>query len=125
MDLVANYKILPLKIGYDRYSSQYLVQDLEEFGFQMDDVFQGYNLTPVIHETEGLIKDGTIKIGKNQLLKAHLYDTALENDARNGRVRIIKVDKKKSHIDGTAALLDAMCVRQKWHSEIGTRLANK
>lgn len=125
VDLVANYKILPLKIGYDRYSSQYLVQDLEEFGFQMDDVFQGYNLTPVIHETEGLIKDGTIRIGKNQLLKAHLYDTALENDARNGRVRIIKVDKKKSHIDGTAALLDAMCVRQKWHSEIGTRLANK
>lgn len=122
---VSEYKILPLKVGYDRYSSQYLVQDMNEFGFQMDDVYQGFNLTPVIHETEGQIKDGTLRIGANQLLKAHLLDTALENDARNGRVRIIKVDKVKSHIDGTAALLDAMCVRQKWFSEIGGRLANK
>lgn len=123
--LVTEYKILPLKIGYDRYSSQYLIQDLNEFGFQTDDVFQGFNLTSVIHETEGQIKDGNLRIGQNKLLKIHLLDTALENDSRNGRVRIIKVDNQKSHIDGTAALLDAMCVRQKWYSEIGGRLANK
>lgn len=124
-EMVSKYKILPLKVGYDRYSSQYLVQDLNEFGFQTDDVFQGFNLTPVIHEAEGIIKDGALTIGKNSLLKIHLLETALEHDARNGRVRIIKVDKVKSHIDGVAALLCALCVRQKWYSEIGTRLANK
>ena len=41
VSLVRQYKILPLKIGYDRYSSQYLVQDLDRFGFHMDDVYQG------------------------------------------------------------------------------------
>ena len=124
-DLVTTYKILPLKVGYDRYSSQYLVQDMNDYGFQTDDVYQGFNLTPVIHEAEGIIKDGVLKIGNNNLLKIHLLETALEHDTRNGRVRIIKVDKVKSHIDGTAALLCALCVRQKWYSEIGGRLANK
>ena len=123
VEAVTKYKLLPLKIGYDRYSSQYLIQDLEAFGFQTDDVFQGYNLTGVIYETEGLLKDGKIKTGDNDLLKIHLLDTALETDTRVGRVKIAKV-AKNSHIDGIAALLDAMCVRQKWYSEIGESLKN-
>ena len=123
VDAVEAYQLLPLKIGYDRYSSQYLVQDLEAYGFQTDDVYQGYNLTGVIYETEGTIKDGHLKIGDNDLLKIHLLDTALDSDNRNGRVKICKVSSKV-HIDGVAALLDAMCVRQKWYSEIGERLKN-
>lgn len=123
VEAVTKYKLLPLKIGYDRYSSQYLVQDLEAFGFQTDDVFQGYNLTGVIYEAEGLIKDGKIKTGDNDLLKIHLLDTALETDTRVGRTKIAKVSKN-AHIDGVAALLDALCVRQKWYSEIGESLKN-
>lgn len=120
---VEQYKLLPLKVGYDRYSSQYLVQDLESYGFQTDDVYQGYNLTGVIYEAEGLLKDGKVNLGDNDLLKIHLLDTALETDTRVGRVKIAKVSKN-AHIDGVAALLDALCVRQKWYSEIGTRLKN-
>lgn len=120
---VEQYQLLPLKIGYDRYSAQYLIQDLETYGFQTDDVYQGYNLTGVIYETEGTIKDGNLRIGDNDLFKIHLLDTALDADNRNGRVKICKVSPK-SHIDGVAALLDAMCVRQKWYSEIGERLKN-
>ena len=120
---VEQYKLLPLKVGYDRYSSQYLVQDLESYGFQTDDVYQGYNLTSVIYEAEGLLKDGQVNLGDNDLLKIHLLDTALETDTRVGRVKIAKVSKN-AHIDGVAALLDALCVRQKWYSEIGTRLKN-
>jgi phage terminase large subunit-like protein len=120
---VEDYQILPLKIGYDRYSSQYLIQDLEAYGFQTDDVFQGYNLTGVIYETEGTIKDGHIHVGDNDLLKIHLLDTALDADNRNGRVKICKVSPS-AHIDGVAALLDAMCVRQKWYADIGDRLRN-
>lgn len=120
---VEQYKLLPLKVGYDRYSSQYLVQDLEAYGFQTDDVYQGYNLTGVIYETEGLLKDGKINLGDNDLLKIHLLETALQTDTRVGRVKIAKVSNN-SHIDGVAALLDAMCVRQKWFPDIGSRLKN-
>lgn len=123
-DMVEQYKIFPLKIGYDRYSAQYLVQDMQQYGFHMDDVYQGENLTPVIRETEGLMKDGSILIGDNDLLKVHCLDSALKTNAETQRVRLIKM-RQMAHIDGMAALLDAMTVRQKWYGEIGDQLMNK
>lgn len=123
VNLVEQYKIYPLMIGYDRYSAQYLIQDLNGYGFRTDDVYQGLNLTPVIREAEGLIKDGKINIGDNRLLKMHLLDTAIKSDNENNKIKIIKV-ASTVHIDGTAALIDALCVRQKWYDEFGERLKN-
>lgn len=122
-NLVQEYEILPLQIGYDRYSAQYLVQDMKNYGFHMDDVYQGENLTPVINETEGLMKDGKIRIGTNDLLKAHMLDSALKINSVTDRKKLVKI-YQAAHIDGMAALLDAMCVRQKWYSEIGNQLCN-
>lgn len=122
--LVQDYEILPLKVGYDRYSAQYLVQDMQAYGFHMDDVFQGFNLTPVIREFEGIIRDGRISIGDNHLLQAHLLNSALKMEAEHQKVRLIKMGPRK-RIDGAAALLDAMTVRQKWYGEIGSQLRNE
>lgn len=121
--LVEEYEIYPLKVGYDRYSASYLVQQMDAYGFHMDDVFQGFNLHPVITEFEGLLKDGNICIGDNDLLKIHLYNSALKISTEKGRSRLIKVNPGV-HIDGMAALLDAMTVRQKWYGEIGDQLKN-
>lgn len=123
-ELIEQYQIYPLKTGYDRYSSQYLVQDMKQYGFHMDDVFQGFNLTPVIRDTEGLMKDGAFCIGNNDLLKVHLLNAALKTEAESGRSKLIKLSAN-DHIDGTAALLDAMTVRQKYYSEIGVQLKNE
>ena len=123
-DLVKDYEILPLKVGYDRYTAQYLVQDMKQQGFHMDDVFQGYNLTPVIQEMEGLMKDGVINIGDNDLLKVHLLNTALKIETESERRKAVKLSAT-AHIDGTAALLDAMTVRQKYYDEIGGQLKNE
>ena len=122
--LIEQYQIYPLKTGYDRYSSQYLVQDMKQYGFHMDDVFQGFNLTPVIRDTEGLMKDGAFCIGNNDLLKVHLLNAALKTEAESERSRLIKLSTN-DHVDGTAALLDAMTVRQKYYSEIGAQLKNE
>lgn len=125
-DLVSEYEILPLKIGYDRYSAQYLVQDLKNYGFHCDDVFQGTNLTPVINEAEGLIKDGTIRIGDNDLFKVHLLNSAIKHSNERNRKQLVKIEAKASvHIDACAALLDALCVRQKYADEISAQLKNK
>lgn len=121
--LVEKYKIYPLKVGYDRYTAQYLVQDMKQYGFHMDDVFQGYNLTPVIQEAEGLMKDGSINIGDNDLLKVHLLNTALKVETDSGRRKPVKLSANE-HIDGCAAFLDGMTVRQKWYAEIGAQLRN-
>lgn len=122
--LIDEYKIYPLKIGYDRYTAQYLVQDLAVRGFHMDDVYQGFNLTPVIHEAEGLIRDGAICIGDNDLLRVHLCNTGIRLETQTERCRIIKISST-DRIDGTASLLDALCVRQKWYKEIGHQLKNE
>ena len=121
--LIEQFQIYPLKVGYDRYSSQYLVQDLRAYGFHMDDVFQGENLYPVIRETEGLLADGRIHIGDNDLLKIHLLNSAIKMSTERGRGKLVKINPSL-HIDGTAALLDAMTVRQKYYGEIGGMLAN-
>ena len=124
VDMIEKYEILPLKVGYDRYSAQYLVQDLKTYGFQTDDVYQGDNLWGVLQEMEGLFKDGIVHMGDNDLLKIHLLNSAIKMNAERGRGRLIKLSPK-DHIDGCAALSDAFCVRQKWFNEIGDRLANR
>lgn len=122
--LVEDFQILPLKVGYDRYSAQYLVQDMEAYGFQMDDVYQGENLYGVIQETQGMIEDGRIHIGDNDLLKMHLLNSAIKMSNERGRGKLVKLSPLL-HIDGTAALLDAMTVRQKYYAEIGAQLKNE
>ena len=123
-DLVEKYKILPLKVGYDRYSAQYLVQDMSAYGFHMDDVYQGENLYGVIQETQGMMEDGKICIGDNDLLKIHLLNSAIKMSTERGRGKLVKLSPSV-HIDGTAALLDAMTVRQKYYAEIGAQLRNE
>ena len=121
VELIERFEILPLQIGYDRYSAQYLIQDLKAYGAHCDDVYQGENLTPVIHEAEGAIRDGKINIGDNELLKIHFLDSALKMNTETNRVKLIKL-RQNSHIDGMAAFLDAMTVRQKYFAEIGEQL---
>ena len=122
--LVENYEILPLMVGYDRYSAQYLIQDLNAYGFQTDDVYQGDNLWGVLQEMEGLFKDKRVHIGNNDLLKVHLLNSAIKMNTERGRGRLIKLSPT-AHIDGVASLSDAFCVRQKYYGELGSRLENK
>ncbi len=122
--LVEEYQIYPLQTGYDRYSAQYLVQSMEQFGFHMDSVYQGENLWPVLQEMEGLIADGKVHIGDNDLLKMHLLNAAIKMSNERGRGKLVKVNPSL-HIDGCAALADAFTVRQKWAAEIGQQLKNE
>jgi phage terminase large subunit-like protein len=122
--LVEQYEILPLVVGYDRYSAQYLVQNLEQYGFRCSDVYQGDNLWPVLQEMEGLFKDGRVHIGDNDLLKIHLLNAAIKMSVERGRGKLIKINPTM-HIDGVAALADAFCVRQHDYLEIGERLKNE
>ena len=124
VSLVEQYEILPLCIGYDRYSAQYLIQDLRGYGFKCDDVYQGDNLWPVIQEAEGLMKDGKIKIGDNDLAKAHFLNSAVKMSTERGRGRLIKISQT-AHIDLMAAMLDALTVRQKWFADYGEQLKNE
>ena len=129
MDLVKKYKIYPLQIGIDRWSALDLIQKLNTKSFHTDTVTQGFNLSSVSDTFEGMLREGRIRdMDDNDLLKIHLADAAqqMESNAEQAhpRKKLVKISKN-AHVDGCAALLDAMAMRQfKW-TELGKRLMNE
>ncbi|MBD8932082.1 MAG: terminase large subunit [Ruminococcus sp.] len=121
--LIKEYKIRPLKVGYDRYCAGYLVEEMKEAGFHMDDVYQGTNLTPILNTFEGDLKDGTYLIGENNLLKSHLLNVAVQIRTDDSRMKPVKIEKR-AHIDGAVSIFDALAVKMKYHKEIGRQLQN-
>ena len=121
--LKEKYEIYVLKIGYDRYSAQYLIDDLKSYGFHTDDVWQGENLAPVIREFEGIIKDGNFFIANNNLLKAHFLNVALKHNMETRKFRPVKIEQR-ARIDGFVSVIDALTVRQKYFCEVGEMLKN-
>ena len=121
------YKILPLQIGYDRYSSQYLISQLEQASYHCESVYQGWNLTGIEDTFEGMLREGKIRcMDDNDLLKIHLMDAAQQIETGTSaysRKKLVKVSKY-AHVDGVAAILDAMCMRNNHWTEMGKRLQN-
>ncbi|WP_082743295.1 terminase large subunit [Faecalibaculum rodentium] len=116
VDLRKEYKLNILVIGYDRYSSTYFVDEMKQQGFLMDDVNQGTNLSPILTEFEGLIMQGLIQTGTNGLLQSHIRNTAIKREADGKRMRMLKISETK-HIDGMAALIDALTVKSKYNDQ--------
>lgn len=124
IELVKVYKIKPLKIGYDRYSANYLVEDLKTAGFHTDDVYQGTNLTPILHEFEGNLKDGLFNLGDNSMLASHFLNVAVDISLNDSRLKPVKIEKRM-RIDGAMSVFDALTMVSKYHNEIGKKLLNE
>ena len=129
MNLVKEYKIFPLQIGYDRWSAQDMVQKLQGKSFHMDSVTQGFNLSSVEDTFEGMLREGRIRdMDDNDLLKIHFADSAQQMERNteyaHPRKKLVKISKN-AHVDGMAALLDAMAMRQFRWAELGKRLINE
>ena len=125
VSLRTQYKINLLKIGYDRYSHQYLIDDLKSFGYHTDDVFQGDNLTPIIRKLEGTIKDKNFVIcGDNHLLKSHFFNVALQHNNAKRTFRPVTITRN-ARIDGFVSIVDGLTVKDKYIGEVGNMLANK
>lgn len=123
LDLRLIYNIYVVKIGYDRYSSQYLINDLNGVGYHTDDVFQGENLAGVIREFEGVLRDNDFYIANNNLLISHFMNVALKHNLQTRKFRPEKIHPN-ARIDGFVSVIDAMTVRQKYYSEIEVLLKN-
>lgn len=124
IELVKVYKIKPLKIGYDKYSASYLVDDLKTAGFHTDDVYQGTNLTPILHMFEGELKDGNFDFGDNSMLASHFLNVAVDINLNDSRMKPVKIEKRM-RIDGAMSVFDALTMVSKYHNEIGKKLLNK
>ena len=74
-----------------------------------------------------MLKEGTIRCADdNDLLKIHMLDSAQmieTNTNAHARKKLVKLSKY-AHVDGVAAILDALCMRQNKWAELGGRLMN-
>ena len=93
------------------------MEDLKTAGFHTDDVYQGTNLTPVLHEFEGNLKDGLFDFGDNSMLAAHFLNVAVDINLNDSRM-------KRMRIDGAMSVFDALTMVSKYHNEIGKKLLN-
>lgn len=123
VDLVKIHKIRPLKIGYDRWMAANLIEELNMSGFNTDSVKQGPNLTPILKDFEGDLKEGKYNIGDNGLLAAHLLNVAVDINLTDSRMTPKKLESRL-RIDGAVSVFDALTVKDKYHAEIGKKLLN-
>ena len=92
MELVQEYKVMPLAVGYDRYSSQYLVQQMKnDAGFLMDDVYQGWNMTPAINKLEGELKE---KVESSKAPFLYCDADLLEYETENREIKYYLFERK-------------------------------
>jgi hypothetical protein len=71
-----------------------------------------------------MIKDGRLRSAQdNDLLKAHMMDAALKYENGTNRRRLVKLHSR-AHIDGVAALSDAICMRHNYYEELSAQLSN-
>ena len=78
-----------------------------------------------INDAEGMLKDGRLQCANdNDLMKVHWLDAALKLEVETNRKKLIKISKN-AHVDGVAALLDALCMRHNHWEELQEQLKNE
>ncbi len=110
LKMLNEYDIHPLWIGYDPWNSRYWVQEMEEHGFVMVEVRQGYKtLSQPMKELEADLKAHKINYNNNPILKWCLTNVNVKKD-ENGNIRPVKGQNQRQRIDGAVSLLIAYTV---------------
>jgi phage terminase large subunit-like protein len=100
------------KIGYDNWSSTYLVDELKQnFGKTVPEpVIQGAKtFSSPMKRFESDLEAKKINYGNNPILKWNLSNAAIKTDS-NDNIALVKTSNPRRRIDGVASLLDAYIV---------------
>lgn len=104
------YKISALWIGYDPWNTQYWVEEMKEYGFEMVEVRQGAKtMSNPMKQLEADLIEKNINYNNNPVLKWCLCNTSVKRD-ENDNIRPVKGQKQRARIDGTVSLIIAYCV---------------
>lgn len=105
LDLRDEYEIA--MIGFDPWNAQQTATNLNDEGFEMVEIRQGYkSMSPPMKELEALLYSKQINHGKNPVMRWNFGNLEVKQD-ENDNVRPIK-GKAKERIDGIVAMIDAM-----------------
>jgi len=118
-ELQMEYDIYPFKIGYDAWSSGYLIDELKNvFGPSVPEgVYQGYrSLSSPMKALGADLTSGKINYNNNGLLKWCISNTRVKTD-ENANIKPVKGNNPRKRIDGLASLLDAYATYERYMEE--------
>ena len=97
-------------IGYDPWNTQYWVEEMKDYGFEMVEVRQGAKtMSNPMKQLEADLIENNVNYNNNPILKWCLCNTAVKRD-ENDNIRPVKGQKQRARIDGTVSLIIAYCV---------------
>ena len=104
------HDISALWIGYDPWNTQYWVEEMKDYGFEMVEVRQGAKtMSNPMKQLEADLIEKNVNYNNNPILKWCLCNTAIKRD-ENDNIRPVKGQKQRARIDGTVSLIIAYCV---------------
>ena len=110
------YKIDPIKIGYDRALAGYWVDEMKSNGFEMEAVAQGpFTWSQPMHELGAALADKKINYNNNPILKWCLSNTAVKKSGLNN-IQPVKISERR-RIDGMVSLLNAYVLYVKYFDD--------
>lgn len=109
VQMVQEYDIRPLWIGYDRALSGYWVPEMQDHGFDMEKIAQGpFTWTYPMKQLGGLLEDHRVIYNNNPMLRWCLLNTGKKTLNKDGieSIQPVKTGVTK-RIDGMVSLLNA------------------
>lgn len=109
LEQVNEYDLRPLWIGYDSWNANYWKIEMEENGFDMVEVRQGFKTESApLKQMKADLIDKKINYNNNPILKWNLSNVVVKVDD-NENIMLSK-EKAKQRIDGVASLMDAYVI---------------
>ncbi|MBQ4030171.1 MAG: terminase large subunit [Bacilli bacterium] len=109
LEEVEKNDLRPLWVGYDSWNANYWKIDMEENGFDMIEVRQGFKTESApLKQMKADLMDKKINYNNNPILKWNLSNAAIKKDD-NENIMLSK-EKSRQRIDGVASLMDAYVI---------------
>lgn len=109
LEQVQEYDLRPLWVGYDSWNAQYWKIEMEENGFDMVEVRQGFKTESApLKQMKADLMDKKINYNNNPITKWNLSNVVVKQDD-NENIMLSK-EKAKQRIDGAASLMDAYVI---------------
>ncbi len=119
VQMVRDYNIRPLWIGYDAALSGYWREEMDQYGFDMETIRQGpFTWTYPMKELGGLFEERRVVYDDNPMLRWCLANTGKKSRNADGieSIQPVKVNTYR-RIDGMVSLLNAYTCYKKHEEE--------
>lgn len=118
-EMYKDYRLRPLKIGYDQRFSKEFIKRMDEYGFETEMIYQNrYVLSSPMRLVEADLRDQLIAFNDNPIDKWCLTNTAVQV-WDTGHIMPIKIKGQASRrIDGTLSLIMSYEMLRRYRTEM-------